>query len=148
MIRLVLLFRNLAEGCKTEIQSSVAILRYRDILTYMNTKAKSSKSKPSLPIGDVASFSEAAECLRILAHPVRLRLVQILLHGRFSVGELAEDCDVPDNVASEHLRLLQRCGFLGSEREGRHVYYIVVEPHLKTLMACMESRFLSARIKS
>jgi hypothetical protein len=40
------------------------------------------------------------------------------------------------------LRLLQRCGFLRSQREGRHVFYEVAEPHLKALMACMESRFL------
>ena len=35
------------------------------------------------------------------------------------VGELAEDCGIPDNVASEHLRLMQRCGLFASERQGR-----------------------------
>jgi DNA-binding transcriptional ArsR family regulator len=56
---------------------------------------------------------------------------------------LASDCDIPDNVASEHLRLLQRCGFFDSEREGRRVFYQVAEPHLEKLMACIEGRFLS-----
>ena len=84
----------------------------------------------------------AAECLKTLAHPVRLRMVQLLLHGRYTVGELAEDCDVPNNVASEHLRLMQRCGFFTSEREGRKVFYQVAEPHLANLMQCVESRFL------
>ena len=46
-------------------------------------------------------------------------MVQLLLQGRHTAGELAEDCAVPDNVASEHLRLMLRCGFLTSEREGR-----------------------------
>jgi DNA-binding transcriptional ArsR family regulator len=95
------------------------------------------------PAGSVQSFADAAECLKTLAHPVRLRVVQLLLHGRYTVGELAEDCEIPDNVASEHLRLLQRCGFLVSEREGRRVYYQVAEPHLEQLMACIEGRFLS-----
>ncbi|MEP3480544.1 MAG: metalloregulator ArsR/SmtB family transcription factor [Fuerstiella sp.] len=94
-----------------------------------------------------AQFSEAAECLKILAHPVRLRMVQLLLDGRFTVGELAEDCDVPDNVASEHLRLMQRCGFFTSERDGRRVYYQVAEPHLAELMACIKSRFLGAGVR-
>ena len=84
----------------------------------------------------------AAECLKVLAHPVRLRMVQLLLHDRYCVGELAKDCDVPQNVASEHLRLMQRCGFFGSEREGRKVYYHVSEPHLKNIMNCVENRFL------
>ena len=88
-------------------------------------------------------LGRAAECLRTLAHPVRLRMVQMLLHGRFTVGELAEDCGIPNNVASEHLRLLQRCGFFVSEREGRKVYYQVAEPHLQNLMACIEGRFLT-----
>jgi len=43
---------------------------------------------------------------------------------------------------SDHLRLLQRCGFLTSERDGRRVYYQVAEPHLEQLMACIEGRFL------
>ncbi|MCA9100102.1 MAG: ArsR family transcriptional regulator, partial [Planctomycetales bacterium] len=41
------------------------------------------------------ALSQAADCLRILAHPVRLRIVQLLLHGRYTVGEIATDCEVP-----------------------------------------------------
>jgi DNA-binding transcriptional ArsR family regulator len=106
--------------------------------------AAKSKSK-SKPKGDPAAFAQAAECLKILAHPVRLRMVQLLLHGRYTVGELAEDCGVPNNVASEHLRLMQRCGFFTSEREGRRVYYQVAEPHLQNIMNCVESRFLTGK---
>jgi DNA-binding transcriptional ArsR family regulator len=95
------------------------------------------------PAGDPQAFAEAAECLKTLAHPVRLRMVQLLLHGRYAVGELAKDCGVPDNVASEHLRLMQRCGFFTSEREGRKVFYQVAEPHLASIMACIEDRFLA-----
>lgn len=96
------------------------------------------------PVGDPQAFAQAAECLRVLAHPARLRMVQLLLHGRYTVGELAEDCGIPDNVASEHLRLMQRCGFFTSEREGRKVYYQVAEPHLQDIMNCIEGRFLNA----
>ncbi|MCA9085834.1 MAG: winged helix-turn-helix transcriptional regulator, partial [Planctomycetaceae bacterium] len=80
----------------------------------MNNPIESQK-----PLGSVQAFVQAAECLKTLAHPVRLRIVQLLLNGRFTVGEIAADCEIPDNVSSEHLRLLQRCGFLTSEREGR-----------------------------
>ena len=107
----------------------------------MSAKTKS-KSKTK-PIGDPEAFAQAAECLKTLAHPVRLRMVQLLLHGRYTVGELAEDCGVPGNAASEHLRLMQRCGFFTSEREGRRVYYQVAEPHLQNIMDCIEGRFFS-----
>jgi DNA-binding transcriptional ArsR family regulator len=102
------------------------------------------KNSNAKPAGSSQAFEEAAECLKTLAHPVRLRMVQLLLCGRYTVGELAEDCGVPDNVASEHLRLMQRCGFFNSQREGRRVYYQVAEPHLANLMMCIESRFLPA----
>ncbi len=88
-----------------------------------------------------SALALAAECLKTLAHPVRLRLVQLLLAGRYTVGELADECGAADNVASEHLRLMQRCGFFANEREGRRVYYRVAEPHLANLMACIEGRF-------
>ncbi|MCC9656265.1 ArsR/SmtB family transcription factor [Rhodopirellula halodulae] len=110
----------------------------------MASKTQTKSEPTSKPRGGVDCFTEAAECLKVLAHPVRLRVVQLLLHGRFTVGELAEDCQIADNAMSDHLRLLQRCGFLNSERDGRRVYYQIAEPHLQQLMGCVESRFLPA----
>jgi len=102
-------------------------------------KKKAAASKP--PQANLESLKQAAECLRILAHPHRLRMVQMLLAGRFMVGELAEDCGIPSHMASEHLRLMQRCGFLTSEKEGRRAYYRVAEPHLADILRCIERRF-------
>jgi DNA-binding transcriptional ArsR family regulator len=114
----------------------------------LTIKSKSPGKPPGKPPGTVEDFADAAECLKTLAHPVRLRIVQLLLHGRYTVGELAADCGIQDNVGSEHLRLLQRCGFLTSERDGRRVYYSVAEPHLEQLMACIEGRFLPCGAKN
>lgn len=83
----------------------------------------------------------AAECLRTLAHPHRLRMIQMLLRGNYTVGELARSCGIPSAMASEHLRLMQRSGLLRSSKEGRNVYYQVAEPHLADIMRCVEARF-------
>ncbi len=103
--------------------------------------SKNTTTKPPL---EMDALTEAAECLKTLAHPVRIRMVQLLLSGRYTVGEIAEDCGIAENLASEHLRLMQRCGFFTSQREGRRVYYQVAEPHLQDIMQCIESRFLVA----
>ncbi|MCE9631609.1 MAG: metalloregulator ArsR/SmtB family transcription factor [Planctomycetia bacterium] len=87
------------------------------------------------------ALGQAAECLRILAHPHRLRIVQMLQGGRYTVGALADACEIPSHMASEHLRLMQRCGFLTMEKEGRCAYYTIAEPHLASIMACIEARF-------
>lgn len=100
------------------------------------------KAEPRLT--DLDALGQAAECLRVLAHPHRLRMIQMLLSGKHTVGELAESCDLPTAMASEHLRLMQRCGFLDSEKDGRKVFYRVVEPHLKNIMKCIEERFDTA----
>ena len=104
----------------------------------MTTKTKTAKA-PGLTSLD--ALAEAAECLKTLAHPHRLRMVQMLLRERYTVGELAEACGIPSHMASEHLRLMQRCGLLTSERDGRKAYYRSAEPHLADIMACVEARF-------
>jgi DNA-binding transcriptional ArsR family regulator len=86
-------------------------------------------------------LEEAAECLRTLAHPHRLRMVQMMLRGRYTVGELAESCGIQSHMASEHLRLMKHCGLLTGERDGRKTYYRVAEPHLENIMQCVEKRF-------
>lgn len=87
------------------------------------------------------AWKQAAECLKVLAHPTRLQMIQLLLHGKFTVGQIAEHCDVAPNIASEHLRLMQRCGFLESSKEIRCVYYQVIEPQLASIMKCIEAKF-------
>ncbi len=94
-----------------------------------------------LKLTELDALGNAAECLRTLAHPHRLRMIQMLLQGDFAVGDLAEACGLPSAMASEHLRLMQRCGFLTSEKDGRKVFYKVAEPHLKNILKCVEDRF-------
>ena len=91
---------------------------------------------------DFDGLKAAAECLRILAHPSRLQIVQTLLSGeQYSVNDLAEACDLTQPATSDHLRLMQRCGFLSSQRDGREVFYSIAEPHLHDIMKCIQSRF-------
>ena len=90
------------------------------------------------------ALKQAAECLKTLAHPHRLQMVQLLLRDRYAVGELADECGIPSHMASEHLRLMERCGFLSSEKDGRKTYYRIAEKHLSQLMRCIETRFGTA----
>ena len=103
--------------------------------------ATKSKSVSRLKLTSLDALTQAAECLRTLAHTHRLRIVQMLLQGRYTVGELAEACEIPSHMASEHLRLMQRCGLLRVEKVGRKAYYQIAEPHLANILACVEARF-------
>lgn len=89
-----------------------------------------------------AALCEAADCLKTLAHPSRLQIVQLLLSGKqYSVNEIAEQCELSQPATSDHLRLMQRCGFLTSVRDGRSVYYEIEELQLRDIMTCLQNRF-------
>ncbi len=87
------------------------------------------------------ALKDAASCLRVLSHPTRLLIVQLLCEKARSVGEIAEECEIPHNLASTHLKTLERCSLLKSQRRGRSVQYQVTEKHLFDLLRCIAKRF-------
>jgi DNA-binding transcriptional ArsR family regulator len=89
------------------------------------------------------ALAEAAECLKTLGHPHRIRMVQMMLRGEHTVGELAEACEIPSHMASEHLGRMKDRGLLSVERRGRRVFYSVAESSLSSIIECMEARFAS-----
>lgn len=102
--------------------------------------ARNSK-EVTLKLMHLEDMEMAAECLRTLAHPVRLRMVEMLLRQEYSVGELAEACLVKAHVASDHLGRMKDRGLLSSRRDGRHTYYSIAEDGLIGIMQCIKHRF-------
>jgi len=86
-------------------------------------------------------WEEAAECLRILSHPHRLKIVHLLLHGEYSVGELAEACNLLQNVTSEHLTLMKNKKLIKSTKKGKKVFYTINDPSLSSILSCVVNRF-------
>lgn len=82
-------------------------------------------------------LEDAAACLKIMAHPIRLQIVDILMHGDLAVHEIAETCGMKPHQVCEHLRLMQNSGLLTSHRAGRTVHYSIVSPHLPALLHCI-----------
>ncbi|MBI2424928.1 MAG: winged helix-turn-helix transcriptional regulator [Candidatus Hydrogenedentes bacterium] len=95
----------------------------------------------TLKLSPLNALDAAAECLRTLSHPLRLRMVQMLLQEEFTVGELAEACEIPSHMASEHLGKMKDRGLLSAERRGRNIYYGIAEPGLAGIVQCVERRF-------
>ncbi len=87
----------------------------------------------------MASLEAAADCLRVMAHPVRLRMVEILMQAELPVHEIAALCDLPAHQTCEHLRLLKGHGLLDSVRRGRAVFYRISHPTLPRLLDCVRA---------
>jgi DNA-binding transcriptional ArsR family regulator len=91
---------------------------------------------------DAKSLRQTAEYLRSLAHPLRLRMIQMILRRAYTVGELAAACGIPSHIASGHLRLMQQSGVLARRRDGRRIYYQAVEPSLPGIVKWIETYFV------
>jgi DNA-binding IclR family transcriptional regulator len=66
--------------------------------------------------------------LKPLAHSMRLKLLMLRESNRLTVGELADPSELRNDVASEYLRLMIRCGFLSFGKKGKKTFYQISEP--------------------
>jgi len=85
----------------------------------------------------MARLERAAEVLRVLAHPHRLRICDLLLQGRVPVMAIADHLGIPHNAASQHLNIMKAHGIVGCCRRGKEVYYEVVDPRPAWLLGCI-----------
>lgn len=70
-----------------------------------------------------ALYTEFAAVGRVLGHPKRLELLDLLAQGPRSVEELADAADLGMSTCSAHLQALREAGLVHTRREGRRVYY-------------------------
>ena len=70
-----------------------------------------------------------------LSDLTRLRIVELLLEGEKNVSELVALLGQPQSRVSTHLACLRWCGYVGSRREGKFVYYRVADPRVRQLVA-------------
>lgn len=68
-----------------------------------------------------------AEVFRILGQPVRLLIVLILAQDRACVCHIEAVTGIRQAVISQHLIVLRKAGLVGTQREGRHIYYRLVQ---------------------
>ena len=96
------------------------------------------------PIADQPEFAvRAAEVLKAVAHPLRLRIVDILVAEPSHVGALAERLGVKQPAVSQQLRILRMQGLVRAQRDGGLVVYELAEPHLRQLLGCVEGCLVS-----
>ncbi|WP_100444649.1 ArsR/SmtB family transcription factor [Glycomyces xiaoerkulensis] len=76
----------------------------------------------------------AADALRMLADPTRLRLMWALLQGEENVACLADLVGARPTAVSQHLAKLRLAGLVDSRREGTYIYYRAADHHVLPLI--------------
>ncbi|MFH1689924.1 MAG: metalloregulator ArsR/SmtB family transcription factor [Candidatus Eisenbacteria bacterium] len=73
------------------------------------------------------AFEKAADLLRALSHPVRLKMIELLGGGELCVKSLEEILGISQSSVSQHLTRLRYAGLIESERRGHLVCYRLVK---------------------
>lgn len=87
-------------------------------------------------------FERAAEILKCIAHPVRLQLLNALSDKKtLNVSELQIilNCECEQSMLSHHLTKMKDKGILTSEKEGKFIYYTLVDSKIQNLLGCLSN---------
>ncbi|MFX3623393.1 MAG: ArsR/SmtB family transcription factor [Ectobacillus sp.] len=86
----------------------------------------------------VEKYEESVEVLKVLAHPVRLGLVETMLaKGPTNVTAMYEEFEMPQSTISQHLAKLKAAKIVSATRKGLEVYYEVIDNRAKSIIATL-----------
>jgi len=89
-----------------------------------NSSAGPTCKREKLP-RDVVELT--AQRLRVMAHPSRIALLELLNDGEAGVQEMADAVGLPHQIASRHLAILHQAGMLSRRRLGAMTLYTVTD---------------------
>src|SRR6476619_5102772 len=75
-----------------------------------------------------------ATLFRVLGHPARVRILELLRDGERSVGALQAELELDSGGTSQHLAALRRIGLVESRRAGTSVHYRVADERVFDLL--------------
>jgi len=83
-------------------------------------------------------YVEISEVLKVLAHPVRLSLVEIMLKkGPTNVTTMYETLQMPQSTISQHLSKLKATKMVTGNRKGLEIYYEVTDKRTKAIVSSL-----------
>ena len=87
------------------------------------------------------SFDREAEILKVLGHPVRLKIVAGLMSESCNVKKIWECLELPQATVSQHLALLKNKGIIEGRRDGVEVFYKVVNKEAESIVSSLIGQF-------
>lgn len=81
---------------------------------------------------------------RALAHPARIRALEVLVGGERSVGELQPEVGIESSHLSQQLGVLRRAGLVTTRKEGASVIYAIRDPQLADLLAVAKDMLITS----
>ena len=86
---------------------------------------------------DHDTAEHVADVLKAVAHPTRLKIVELLVPGEMSVGDIVAGIGEKQSITSQHLNMMKDKGVLGRRRDGAKVYYQIENKNVIKLLNCV-----------
>lgn len=83
------------------------------------------------------NFDREAEILKVLGHPVRLKIVAGLMSQTCNVKKIWECLQLPQATVSQHLALLKNKGVIEGRRDGVEVFYHVISEDARRVVGAL-----------
>ena len=90
------------------------------------------KAGEAMIAGELQTFK--AQFFRALAHPTRIRILEILVRGGRTVQELQETLTLDQPIVSQQLAVLRNQGIVSVQKEGLSVRYTLRDPLVSELL--------------
>ncbi|MCK4507857.1 MAG: winged helix-turn-helix transcriptional regulator [Desulfuromonadales bacterium] len=90
------------------------------------------------------NLDREAEILKVLGHPVRLKIVAGLMSQSCNVKKIWECLELPQATVSQHLALLKNKGIIEGNRDGVEVFYQVTSVESRKIVEALMERFSCA----
>jgi DNA-binding transcriptional ArsR family regulator len=85
-----------------------------------------------------------ADLFRALAHPARIRVLEVLAEGERSVGELQPLVGIEASHLSQQLGVLRRAGLVTTRKVGSSVFYAIRDPELVQVLASAKRMLINS----
>jgi ArsR family transcriptional regulator, virulence genes transcriptional regulator len=94
------------------------------------------------PLSELRRQSEdVAALLKQLSHPQRLLILCSMADGEKSVGEIEKACGASQSAVSQFLKGMRLEGLIESRREGKQVYYKIIDKRVLDLIKSLYQIF-------
>lgn len=90
------------------------------------------------PSIEVQPYEAQAQMLKVLTHPARLAILNILRDGEHCVCHMEAHLGLRQAYISQQLMVLREAGLIQDRRDGWNVFYRVTEPRIFAVLTAVE----------
>jgi DNA-binding transcriptional ArsR family regulator len=84
-------------------------------------------------------YDKNSQVLRVISHPIRLQILEVLLDNQYCVNELSNALKLKQAISSHHLGIMRNYGIVHLNKQGSRAFYVVKNDLAKGVISILQS---------